>query len=347
MEFDTLKVAPRNAPPQGLTRELTAPELVSCFTQGMVNATAEILDKFAQLLPVSVAADATLRERFQQRRATAPQPPATKPAPTSHVSAFDWLKHHKQSPQKEDPWTTHLEIMPQKIERGWQPDRSQECSGRSTSQSEEQSARSCSQKRHSQLRSRDEVDSKKGQTEEGTGKSCKVQVGIDWANTGIQKPALKPDPQHPSFKPDPSEATDSPLLPQTFSPVILRDAKQQHRHRKEHPKRRKGDKVSGPRPAKFLGDPEKREVKDKSYDWITRRMNRLDPKGYMKEIYSFWHFGRNSKSFALEIIAIADWGQRYMELGLNYPIPMFPAYLFNLFSESCQAVRQVPMKPDY
>ena len=93
--------------------------------------------------------------------------------------------------------------------------------------------------------------------------------------------------------------------------------------------------------------PEKREVKDKSDDWIARRMNRLDPKGYVEEIYSFQHFGRNSKSFALKIIAIADWGRGYMELGLNYPIPVFPAYLFNWFSESCQAVGQAPMKPDY
>ena len=79
-------------------------------------------------------------------------------------------------------------------------------------------------------------------------------------------------------------------------------------------------------------------MKEKSYNWIARRMDRLDPKGYMDEIYSFQHFGRNSKSFALEIIAIADWGQRYMELGLNFPIPVFPAYLFNRFSKSCQAV---------
>ena len=109
----------------------------------------------------------------------------------------------------------------------------------------------------------------------------------------------------------------------------------------------KGDKVSGPRPAKFPGDPEKREVKDKSYDWITRRVDRLDPKGYVEEIYSFRHFGKNSKSFTLEIIAIADWGWRYMELGFNYPIPAFPAYLFNQFSESCQTVGQAPIKPDY
>ena len=151
----------------------------------MVNAAAEILDKFARPPPVSAAVDATLWERFQQRRAAAPQPPATKPAPTGRVSAFDQLEHHKQSPQKEDSWTTCPEMMPWKIERGQQPDRSQKCSSRSTGRSEEQSGWSTSQKRCSQSRPQDEVDLKKSQTEEGMGKSHKVQVGIDWANTGI------------------------------------------------------------------------------------------------------------------------------------------------------------------
>ena len=305
MEFDTLKVAPWNAPSQGPARELTALDLVDCFTQGMANVAAEILDRFARPPLVSAAADAALWERFQQRRATALQPPATKSARTGRISAFH--------------------------------------SGRSTGWSEQQSGWSTSQNRHSQSHPQDEVDSKKGWTEEGTSKSCKVQVGIDWANTGIQKPTLKPNPQHPSFKPDPSRATDSPLPPQIKSSVTARGSHWQSSHSKgcrtttlasqgapQENKEHKGDsKVSGLGLAKFLGDPEKREVKDKSYDWITRRMNRLDPKGYVEEIYSFWHFRRNSKSFALEIIAIADWGQRYMELGFNYPITMFPNYLFN------------------
>ena len=80
MEFDTLKVIPQDAPPQGLARDLSAPDLVNCFTQGMANTVEEILDKFAQLPAVSAAADATLQERFQQRRATALQPPVTKSA---------------------------------------------------------------------------------------------------------------------------------------------------------------------------------------------------------------------------------------------------------------------------
>ena len=99
-------------------------------------------------------------------------------------------------------------------------------------------------------------------------------------------------------------------------------------------------------PAKYPGDPEKREVKDKLYDWIARRMARLDPKGFVEEINSFWHFEHNSKTFAFEIIATVDWGRRYIELGFNYPVPVFPNYLFNRLTESHQVVRQPSLKLD-
>ena len=105
-------------------------------------------------------------------------------------------------------------------------------------------------------------------------------------------------------------------------------------------------KVSGSGTTKSKDDLEKKEVKEKSYNWIARRMNWLDPEGYDEEIYSFQHFGQNSESFTLEIIAIADWGWRNMDLGFNYPVPTFPNYLFNEFSGSCQYVGQVPMKPE-
>ena len=105
-------------------------------------------------------------------------------------------------------------------------------------------------------------------------------------------------------------------------------------------------KSSGLGPAKFPGDPEKREVKDKSYDWIARCMAQLDPKGFIEEIHSFRHFDCNSKTFAFEIIALADWGRRYMELGFNYPVPVFPSYLFSRLSESHQVVRQPSLKLD-
>ena len=86
----------------------------------------------------------------------------------------------------------------------------------------------------------------------------------------------------------------------------------------------------------------KRELKNKSFDWIIARVNQLDPKGYLEEIHSFWHFGQKSKSFTLEIIAIADWGQRYIDIRFHYPLPAFPHYLFNEFAGSHQGRGQVP-----
>ena len=62
--------------------------------------------------------------------------------------------------------------MPRKVDRGWQLNREQE------------PLWATSQKRWSQSQPCDEVDPKKGRTE-GDGKSGKIQVGIDWANTGI------------------------------------------------------------------------------------------------------------------------------------------------------------------
>ena len=75
-------------------------------------------------------------------------------------------------------------------------------------------------------------------------------------------------------------------------------------------------------------------------------MARLDPKGFVEEIHSFWHFDCKSKTFAFKIIALVDWGQRYMEFGFNYPVPMFPNYVFNWLAESCQVVGQPSLKLD-
>ena len=100
-------------------------------------------------------------------------------------------------------------------------------------------------------------------------------------------------------------------------------------------------------PAKYLGDPKKRELKEKPHQWIKAQVKRLNPTGYMEEINSFRHFGRNAGSFALEIIAIADWGQKYMDAGFNYPIPTFPQYRFSQLPKSCQGRAQVPARPDH
>ena len=94
-------------------------------------------------------------------------------------------------------------------------------------------------------------------------------------------------------------------------------------------------------------DPEKVELRDKPYNWIVARIHRLDLKGYVEEIHSFRHFHRSSKTFAFEIIVITDWGRKCFDVGLQFPLPMFPHYLFNEFSRSRQGGGQVPTKPDY
>ena len=93
-----------------------------------------------------------------------------------------------------------------------------------------------------------------------------------------------------------------------------------------------------------LGDPEKREIKDKLHRWIESWVKRLDPAGYMEESNSLHYFGRNAGCFALQIVAIADWGRKYMDVGFKYPIPAFPLFLFTPLPESHQGGAQVPVK---
>ena len=98
-------------------------------------------------------------------------------------------------------------------------------------------------------------------------------------------------------------------------------------------------------PTRYLDDPEKRELQQKPHRWIEAQVKCLDPAGCMEEINSFRYFGRNTRSFALEIIAIADWGRKFMDAGLNYFIPAFPQYLFSSLCDSYQGGAQVPIKP--
>ena len=65
----------------------------------------------------------------------------------------------------------------------------------------------------------------------------------------------------------------------------------------------------------------------------------------MEEINSLGYFGRNASCFTLQIMAIADWGRKFMDVGLNYPIPTFPQFLFAPLPESYQGRAQVPVKP--
>ena len=65
----------------------------------------------------------------------------------------------------------------------------------------------------------------------------------------------------------------------------------------------------------------------------------------MEEINSLRYFGRNAGCFALQIVAIADWGWKYMDVGFKYPIPAFSQFLFTPLPESHQGGSQVPVKP--
>ena len=53
-------------------------------------------------------------------------------------------------------------------------------------------------------------------------------------------------------------------------------------------------------------------------------------------------YGRNT---LLTVLAIADWGRRYLEVGLSYPVPTFPDFLFTPVPDSHQGGSQVPVKP--
>ena len=219
-------------------------------------------------------------------------------------------------------------MTPHKIDHGRQPNKEQE------------SQRAGSQKQQSQSQPRNEANPKKGRIE-GKGKSGKIQVGIDWMTMSIRKPVSKPDSHHPSFKPDVSGASGD-QLPRMKSTVV----KGSQRHTSGSRDRTCGQegRPSHTSSNTQLGDPKKREIRDKPHRWIESRVKHLDPAGYMEEINSLRYFGRNAGCFALQIVAIADWGWKFMDVGFNYPIPMFPQFLFTPLPESHQGGAQVPVK---
>ena len=135
-------------------------------------------------------------------------------------------------------------MTPHKIDCGRQPHKEQETQWM------------VSQKRQSQSWPCDEADPKRGRTE-GEGKPGKVQVGIDWSTMGIQKPVSKLDSHPPSSKPD----TSGPSVKSTMDKASQRHASvSQTRTGPEG----KLSRASNPQ----LGDPEKREIKDKPHRWI-------------------------------------------------------------------------------
>ena len=208
-------------------------------------------------------------------------------------------------------------MTPQKIDRGRQPLKEQE------------TQRAVSQKCRSQSRPHDEADPKKGRTE-SEGKPSKIQVSIDWMTTGIQKPVSKLDPRPPSSKVNVSGTSGRSTV-----------AKESQKHGSGS--RTRTDPSHTPNAQ--LGDPEKREIKDKPHRWIEARVRCLDLAGYMEEINSLRYFGRNACCFALQIVVITDWGRKYMDVGFKYPIPTFPQFLFTPVPDSHQGGSQVPVKP--
>ena len=238
-------------------------------------------------------------------------------AATGRTSAFDQLGHRTPTSQEESKWVPCPEMTPRKIDRGWQPHKEQE------------TQRAVSQKCRSQSRPHDEADPKKGRME-SEGKPSKIQASIDWTTTGIQKPISNPDSCPPSSKPNVSQTS-------ARSTVAKESQKQGSGSRtRTDPSRT---------PNAQLGDPGKREIKDKPHRWIEAQVRCLDPAGYMEEINSLRYFGRNACCFALQIVAIADWGRKYMDMGFRYPIPAFPQFLFTPVPESHQGGSQVPTKP--
>ena len=160
------------------------------------------------------------------------------------MSAFDWLGHRTLAHQEESKWAPRPEMTPRKIDRGWQPHKEQEAK------------RAVSQKRRSQSQPRDEADPKSGRTE-CEGKPGKVQVGIDWSMTGIQKPVSKLDSCALSSRLDAS----GPSVKSTVTKVSQKHASTSQAGTGL------GGKLSCTSNTQ-LGDPEKREIKEKPHRWI-------------------------------------------------------------------------------
>ena len=148
----------------------------------------------------------------------------------------------------------------------------------------------------------------------------KIQVRIDWANMGIGKPVPKPDSKHPSFKADPSGVDE----PQPRMKSTVTKPKQPSQTQEKDSVKKKEDA-------------EKKVLQDKPHHWIEARVKCLDPDGYPDKVKSLRYFRRNARDFAMGIVAIADWGQRYLDKGLRCPIPTIPPYLFTPLPEACQS----------
>ena len=318
---DTHHVPPRAKAPTA-PGSMSTPELAATVARGVAAAATQILEWYArppneaECPPVDQAADAALRECLQRCLKGSPwTTPSSQPA-SERDSVFDRLGHRTQDTQKEDEWAPRPEMTPRKVERGRQPGRDQDSS-----------SRPLSQKRRSQSRPREEASAKKGWTD-GDNRPGKIQVGIDWVNMGIGKPVPKPDSKHPSFKADPSGVDE----PQPRMKLTVAKPKQPSETQEKDSSQKKKEA-------------EKKVLQDKPHHWIEARVKCLDPGGYPDEVKSLRYFGRNARDFAMGIVAIADWGRRYLDKGLRYPILTIPPYLYTPLPESHQSGAQVPVRP--
>ena len=318
---DTHHVPPRAKAPTALG-SMSTPELAAMVARGVAAAATQILEQYTQPLneaehpPVDQAADAALREHLQRHLKGSPwTTPSSQPA-SERVLVFDWLGHRTQDTRKEDEWAPHPEMTPRKVEHGHQPGRDQDSSSRPPSQ-----------KRRNQFRPREEASAKKGWTD-GDNRPGKIQVGIDWANMGIGKPVPKPDSKHPSFKADLSRVDE----PQPQMKSTVTKPKQPSETQEKDSSQKKEEA-------------EKKVPQDRPHCWIEAHVKCLDPGGYPDEVKSLRYFGRNARDFAMGIVAIADWGRRYLDKGLRYPIPTIPPYLYTPLPESHQSGAQVPVRP--
>ena len=87
---ETHRVMPQTEALPEQTRMLSAPDLVSSLTKGMMAAAAQILEKFTCPPPVDDVVDATIWEHLQERRAvTTWVIPAGMESSAGQVSAFN------------------------------------------------------------------------------------------------------------------------------------------------------------------------------------------------------------------------------------------------------------------
>ena len=141
------------------------------------------------------------------------------------------------------------------------------------------------------------------------------------------KPVPKPDSKHPSSKADPSGDEPQPRMKST----ITKPKQPSETQEKDSSKKKE--------------NAEKKVLQDKPNRWIEAHVKCLDPGGYLDKVKSLRYFESNACEFAMGIVAIADWGRRYLDKGLKYPIPTIPPYLFTPLPEACQSGAQVPVRP--